>query len=362
MKPIVVQVIQHLKPGGIEALVMEILQQSNAVSYHIIALEGLVEDAVKQFPKLLAHVDKIHCLDKPDGFHWQTIRDLAKTLRAINPVACVSHHIGPLLYLSLANIPIGIKHIHTEHDAWHLDNSHHHRIQKWCLRLSKPLVVADASFVQKKLIEHFPNINSKRIYNGIDTNRFRPGNCKSARFELGLPQNVKLIGCAARLEQVKRIDRLIDALHNLPEHIHLAIAGLGSQEAALKQQCKQMGLSDRVHFVGYMQDASRFFHCLDVFCLVSENEGFPLSTLEAQACGVPVISSNVGGASETLCPKTGLLLISDDHNQLLNAIKLQLNRNLLDSPRQYIESHFSLAQMVAAYEGLFFQSTQKAKL
>lgn len=352
MKPVIAHIIQHLKPGGIETLVIEMLKLDSAFDVHVIALEGSKVEAFKKFPVLENFSKKVHCLNKADGIQWKTAKDLRNKLSEIGADACVSHHIGPLLYTSMAKIGLKVAHTHVEHDAWHLNDPKRERLQSWCLKMSNPTVVADAQVVADILIEKFPNIEPYIIHNGIDTARFVPGSMVEAREKLGLPHGTRLLGCAARLEPVKRIHRLINALTDLPEDIHLVIAGEGSERLPLMQQAKKLNLTNRVHFLGFITGLETFYQAIDLFCLVSEHEGFPLSALEAQACGTPVVVSNVGGSKETVCPKTGLLLLTDDSVQLLNSIKLQLIRSYETSPREFIVSNYSIKSMNEKYEYL----------
>ena len=150
---------------------------------------------------------------------------------------------------------------------------------------SGPTVVADAELVAKSIRQYIPLFRPSVIMNGIDTERFQPGQQSMARDQLSLPKDVPIIGCAARLTAVKAHNILISAFSQLPNHIHLALAGGGELEEELKKLAQSLNVSDRVHFLGVVDDMPTFFHALDVFCLASMREGLPLSPLEAQACG-----------------------------------------------------------------------------
>ena len=352
MKPVVTHIIQHLQPGGIETLVVEMLKLDGMFDVHVIALEGTKTEALIKFPILMDYTSRVHCLNKAAGVQWITARQLRNKLNEIQADVCISHHIGPLLYTSMAKIGLKVSHTHVEHDAWHLDEPKRERLQHWCLKMSNPTVVADADLVADILTTKFPDIKPYVIHNGIDTDRFIPGSTSQAREKLDLPQDKRFLGCAARLEPVKRIYRLINALVDLPEDVHLAIAGEGSERLPLMLQAIKLELTDRVHFLGYMTDLETFYQAIDLFCLVSQNEGFPLSVLEAQACDTPVVVSNVGGSKEAVCPQTGLLLLSDDAVQLTNAIKLQLMRSYETSPRDFIIKNNSIKSMNEKYECL----------
>lgn len=352
MKPVIAHVIQHLKPGGIETLVIEMLKLKSQFDVHIIALEGTTDVAIEKFPQLWEYQNNIHCLNKSEGVQWQTAAALRTLLRQVGACSCISHHIGPLLYVSMAKIGLNLAHVHVEHDAWHLNDPKHERLQHWCLRMSQPSVVADAQCVADIIENKFDFVRPHVIHNGVDTDRFAPGSMLEARTKLQLPHGKRLIGCAARLEPVKRIEKLIDALLDLPEDVELVIAGEGSQRVPLMRHVQKLNLTSRVHFTGFLTELEYFYRALDLFCLVSSHEGFPLSVLEAQACGTPVVVNNVGGCRETVCHKTGLLLITDTQEQLSNSIKLQLLRTYKVSPREFIETNYSIQSMNSKYEYL----------
>ena len=356
MKPVIVHIIQHLKPGGIEILVIEMLKRNKRFDFHIIALEGNIEDALLQFPVLANYQNKIHCLGKSPGIQWRTVTSLRSMLKRLMPVACITHHIGPLFYATLAKSRLGIEHFHTEHDAWHLNDPSHERLQYWCLKMAQPTVIADAKVVAEILSAKFQFIVPHLIHNGIDTERFKPGSKKEARKQLALPENKRLLDCAARLEPIKQIHRLINALKVLPCDVHLVIAGKGSEYLPLLRQAARLNLSDRIHFLGFQKNPEIFYQAIDVFCLVSKNEGFPLSSIEAQACNVPVVLTDVGGCRETVCPSSGMLLIRDDHTQLVNTIKCQLHRAHFAQPRSFIKHRFSIETMLRNYELIIEQS------
>lgn len=129
-----------------------------------------------------------------------------------------------------------------------------------------------------------------------------------ARTSLNLPTDKHIIGCAGRLEHVKGQDQLIKALTLLPKNMVVAFAGGGTKRNQLEQLTSRLNLSDRVIFLGLVEDMTTFYGALDTFCLPSRHEGLPLSTLEAQACNIPTVAMNVGAVDETLCPVSGTLV------------------------------------------------------
>ncbi|MFC6439289.1 glycosyltransferase [Bowmanella sp. JS7-9] len=348
-----VQLIQHLRPGGIESMALDLCRLRPAGHVHIIALEGNKDDAVRSWPALEKHRAFIHCLNKAEGFSFATLWRLIILLKRIGASALHSHHVGPLVYGGLAARLLGLTHVHTEHDAWHLKDQKRRRLQQRILAWSKPILVADAREVAQNCARFLPHNRYNLIRNGIDTQRFTPGDKLLARRALGLPEGAHLIGCAARLESVKGVDIAIDALACLSPGIHLTIAGSGSMLSALQEQVSRLNLDERVHWLGHCEDMPAFYQALDLFCLSSRQEGMPLSLLEAQACDVPCVASHVGGTQEAVCPKTGALVPAEDATRLAAALAAMLLNPPSGSPRQFVLEQADVRRMVAAYDRLF---------
>jgi len=350
-----VQIVQHLRPGGIETMALDLhdyFQQQGHESY-IISLEGDIESALAAWPRLGRHGRNIIFLDKPDKFSVAFLGQLIRVLKDLNTTVLHTHHIGPLLYGGLAaQFVRPAVHIHTEHDAWHLENRRHRNLQKWLLRIARPVLVADAETVAQAMRKFLKPRNLTVIRNGIDTTRFVLGNRADARASLGLPQDKKIIGCSGRLELLKGQALLIQSLTHLPDTVHVALAGIGSNETALRDECRQLGLSDRVHFLGRIDDMPLFYQALDCFCLPSYKEGMPLSPLEAQSCGIPAIVTDVGGSKESLCTDTGSLIPSGSATAIVDKVQQILARPLAHSPRSFVQQHGGIDQMASQYSRL----------
>tara|TARA_Y100001956_G_scaffold82678_2_gene104701 strand:+ start:1266 stop:2357 length:1092 start_codon:yes stop_codon:yes gene_type:complete len=351
---VIVHVVQHLAPGGLESLALNMLAFSN-LNHRIllVSLEGYKADAISKWPKLAKYEKQLLFLSKPQGKSGKTLFQLYKLFRLLKPHCVHTHHIGPILYGAIAARLAGISiRIHTEHDAWHLHSFKQRLIQSFALRVAKPRLVADAQRVSDQLNEYFSYQDLTVIKNGIDCEHFKPGSKPLARQALGLPVNAKIIGSAGRLEEVKGHDVLIKTLPLLSPYVHLVIAGNGSRRAQLETQANALGVANRVTFLGLVEDMPRFYQSLDLFCLPSRSEGFPLSTLEAQACGVKSIATDVGACNETLDPATGVLVPSEDHQHLANAIQQSLYAPITSSPRAFVLAHNDIRQMIHAYNTL----------
>ncbi|RPJ68843.1 glycosyltransferase [Alteromonas sediminis] len=350
----VAQVIQHLRPGGIETMALDLANATpDKDATCLISLEGDRHNALLHWPRLNTFDGHLTFLNKGQGWKPSLILKLYKLFKKNGVRAVHTHHIGPLLYAGIAARLANIDTIiHTEHDGWHLTAPRRRLLQKLVIRLVKPVLVADAKLVARNMEKYLGLSPDHVIYNGIDISRFCPGDRTAARQAMNLPLDKKVIGCAGRLEWVKGQDLLIDALSAMPRNIHLALAGDGSQRQALMQKAKQLGLADRIHFLGLVEDMPNFYRALDVFSLPSRAEGYPLSSLEAQACGIPTAVTDVGGARESLCPLTGTLLHPESPAHMAKALAWCCYANLRITPRDFVEECGDARRMHAAYAQL----------
>ncbi len=352
-------IVQHLRPGGIEVMSLNILESlRHERDVHIVALEGEREKALSDWPVLSQYQGHIHFLNKKPGLSPIKIMALMKLFLHHRPEAVHTHHIGPMIYGGIAARLCGVRNlIHTEHDGWHLEKNG--RLQGFVMRVLSPHIVAVANHVANCVSRDCKTDTPCVVYNGIDTNIFCAGNKNLARINQNLPQDVYIIGCAGRMEEVKGHRHLIEALLRLPENVHVAFAGDGTLRNEMIAYALKLGLKSRVHFLGRIDYMCEFYQCLDVFCLPSLKEGFPLSPLEAQSCGIKTVVSDVGGCSEALCPKTGLLAQAGNTQNLAYQLKGAITASYRGEPRQFILSHFDLNDMAKKYAE-FYRGTRKS--
>lgn len=353
----IIKVVQHLHPGGIESLALEFLRAYPEAEIKLVSLEGEIDQAITDWPRLALYRDRLHCLGKRPGWDPRLLRRLFRLFRSFAPDIVHSHHIGPLVYAGPIARALGIKLVHTEHDAWHLEARSRARLQGAALRISRPAVVADAEIVGQSYARHLRRPPERTILNGVDTAEFSPQQKAGAklRARLGLSPNDFVIGTAGRLVEVKNQALLLEAFAMVErQNRHLLIAGAGPLEGKLKQRTAQLGLGHRVHFLGQVEKMAAFYCALDLFVLPSRKEGLPLCLLEAQACGIPVVATDVGGSREAVCPATGRLVKDNDIAGLARSIaKTAGVRSGNAYPRRFARAHGSLERMFSEYGALY---------
>ena len=326
MPLITLQIVQHLHLGGIEKLVIDFLKfKTKNHQLFIVALEGSKQASLSHWPELKRYQTSLIFLNKPKKFDIQAIKKLRAIIHQHRIQAIYTHHIGPLLYGTLANLGLGRQHIHIEHDAWHLKKTKNRFITNIALR-KKTRLVADACAVATDLSKCLHHPINHIITNGINTEYFRKGDPHQARRVLKLPTQYTLIGCAGRLVKEKGLSNVIQALSELSDHIHLVLAGTGQEKKHLTNLINKLHLTHRIHWLGHCEQMIYFYQALDLYILASHHEGLPLALLEAQACECTIIATNVGAINEVLSPSHGYLIEPNNVPILINTIKHALKQ------------------------------------
>ena len=178
----------------------------------------------------------------------------------------------------------------------------------------KTICVSNA--VRNALVDtyQFPARKTITIYHGVSTSTFVPSETVGAavRASLGVSPEDFLLVCAARLSEAKGIDILLDAVSRVLRQgisCKCIILGDGPLKEKLRQQSNSLGLSGDVFFEGFQPDVRPYLQAGSAFILTSHLEGLPLSVLEAMACGLPCIVTDVGGSAEAVADKVVGLVI-----------------------------------------------------
>lgn len=183
---------------------------------------------------------------------------------------------------------------------------------------------------------------------GVDIDKFKPNNMfKSKAEEI-------VIGTVKTLEENYGIDSLIKAFHivmnrNKNLKLKLRIAGKGSKEKQLKNLCKELKIEENVEFLGFVnqEEVPNIFNSFDIAVFPSIFESFGVAAVEAEACGVPVIVSDVGGLMEATNPEySSLVFKKKDINDLAEKIEKLLYDNKLrekmgSNARKFVEEKYN---------------------
>ena len=196
---------------------------------------------------------------------------------------------------------------------------------------------------------------------GLDLDRFRGGDRGKARVGLAIPMDAWVVVMIGRLVPIKRVDRLIRTFavaHARRPEARLYVIGDGSERASLQNQAAEAGLSNAVTFCGWRTDTDQWYAASDVIALTSDNEGTPLTLIEAAAAGRPAVATAVGGVTDVIAEGvTGLLTAADDEAGFAAAlVRLAVDRELAERLGGAAPEHaarFGAARLVDDLERIY---------
>lgn len=209
------------------------------------------------------------------------------------------------------------------------------RATRWLYADATRYIATTGESLRAQLLEtlHVAPERVVSVPTGVDALRYRPADADeraARRAQLGLPVGVPLVGIVATLRSWKGHRFLVEAFAgNVPAAAQLVIVGDGPQREALIAQVAELGLQDRVHLVGNHPDVVPWMQALDVFVLPSyANEGVPQALMQAMACGLPCITTDIGAIPELAQHEATALVVPP---QDVAALGLALNRLLADA-------------------------------
>jgi sugar transferase (PEP-CTERM/EpsH1 system associated) len=372
-RPLIIHVIHHLVIGGMENGLVNLINHlpEREFRHTVVCI-----DDHSSFAQRIQRddVDVIDLRRRTVGV-WPVRKALLRLFRERRPR--IVHTRGPsgldaLPPAALARVP---RRIHGEH-GWDMTNLDGRSLKPlWLRRLHSPLVnryVTVSRDLQRYLVNTVGIAEDRitTICNGVDTERFRPGEPEA---DLGLPgtflqPGVVRMGTVGRLQPVKDQGTLVAAAAavvsespELRQRLRVILVGDGPMRRVLTEQVQAAGIDDIVFFTGASDRVDDWLHALDVFVLPSLNEGISNTLLEAMACGLPTLATPVGGNGELLDAGVSGHFFAPGHVEALGG----LIRQYLDHPderrrhgaaaRTRAEQHFSLRVMVSRYGELYRQ-------
>jgi glycosyltransferase involved in cell wall biosynthesis len=231
--------------------------------------------------------------------------------------------------------------------------SHYHR--RWALELG----IAGAS----KIVA---------IPNGISADRVNgDGNHQSVRLELGIGPRVRMLLTIGRLAEEKGLDDLLHALRFIARdstnRFELAFAGAGPLASSLTKRAADLGIQDRVLFLGFRSDIGDLLAASDIVVLPTLREGLSISLLEAMAAGKPIITTTIGSNLEATHNGTAAMLVPTKNPKALAEAIVKLSQD--DSLRQSISLRareifyrcYTEARMLESYRAQYLELSGKVQ-
>jgi sugar transferase (PEP-CTERM/EpsH1 system associated) len=371
--PLIAHVVYRFSVGGLENGVVNLINRMprDAYRHAIISLT----DLSAEFSSRIERQDvEMHALQKPAGHSLKIYPTLFRLFSRLKPAIVHTRNLAALEAVVpawMAGVPVRI---HGEHgrDVHDLDGSS--RKYRMLRRLYRPFVsqyIALARDLETYLRDGV-GVAARRIeqiYNGVDTARFQPAAVREPI--AGGPfqdPDCWIVGTVGRMQTVKHQTNLARAFilacgadTQAARHLRLVMVGDGPLRAEALALLREAGVSDRAWLPGERADIDAVMRGLDCFVLPSLAEGISNTVLEAMACGLPVVATEVGGNGELIEPgRSGTLVPSDDAPALAAAIlgyfrEPQRARREGAAARLVAERRFSLDAMVARYMKVYDQ-------
>ncbi|MDD2898181.1 MAG: glycosyltransferase [Desulfuromonadaceae bacterium] len=317
--PKILHVIISMSMGGAETLVYNMVKHSSFASNRPVVC--CLKSVGTLGEKLKEEGFTVYNHSSGAGTDWSLIgwiRDIIRTEK----IDVVHAHQYPAFFSAVpaAFLAGRTKVVYTEHGRLFPDEPH------WKRRLVNPLLAAMTSHIVSISsstaaamadIDNLPRNRIQIINNGVDFSRMNPAIDREAKKrELGIGVSCKVIGTAARLEGIKNIPMMLrsfkQVLSKIPDTC-LMIAGDGSQAENLKALAVELGIQERVKFIGLRFDMPEIYRVMDVFLLTSFTEGISVTLIEAMASDVPAVVTDVGGNPEVIInQETGYLVPLDN--------------------------------------------------
>ncbi|MCM3698130.1 N-acetyl-alpha-D-glucosaminyl L-malate synthase BshA [Paenibacillus macerans] len=204
--------------------------------------------------------------------------------------------------------------------------------------------------------------NIDLTYNFVDERVYYPRDAAGCRADFAEPGE-KVLMHISNFRPVKRVGDVVDIFHRVNEEVpsKLLFVGEGPDLPKIQLKIKEMGLSDRVHFLGKQDDIAHVISMADVLLLPSEKESFGLVALEAMACGVPTIGTIAGGIPELVKHgETGFLAPIGDTKRMaeygLTLLKSpELGAKMREACLTRARNDFSSQQTMANYEEIYYR-------
>jgi glycosyltransferase involved in cell wall biosynthesis len=233
----------------------------------------------------------------------------------------------------------------------------------WLRSLLAKHIVADNFDMKRRLFNRF--YLQKKVHeipHGVELEKFSPKASPSLKLRerLSLSPDDILIVCVAHFVPVKRHPDLFKALALVPK-MHLVLAGGGTDEKyieSLKDLVKELGIENRVHFIGRIDDIAALHAESDIFVLQSLSEGCPVALLEAMACGKACVATDVAGSHDIIDNgRDGILVPPENPPALATAFaklgeSTSFRRKLGEKARRKVEEKYFIDREVRAYEDL----------
>ena len=388
----VVRIVTRLNIGGVAHHVANLMRGLDRTKYEqqlVCGFEGAGEGSMREHiqaqgvtPILISQLVGNPRLNVSDALAFAHI---VRLLRRERPLILHTHtsKAGLLgrLAARLTGVPIVVHTFHGLVLKGHygpLKTNVVRTVERWLARFSDRLIaVGDED--KKDLLAYriAPTHKIDVIPLGLELNHFIDSRKRRGvlHHELGLDSANKLIGIVGRIAPIKNHRLFFDAMTRvLAAHAtaHVVVAGDGDLRPEMERYVREIGIANSVSFLGWRHDLPQVYTDLDVVVISSNNEGTPVSAIEAMAAGRPVVATRVGSLPDVISDgETGYLVAPGNVEQLASAIERVLRDDettdcLRRNARESVRHRFAVERLAAdidlLYRGLLVEKGFEDKL
>lgn len=362
----ILHVIDTTGPGGAETVFIDLatrLPEDKYRSVVVIRGKGWV------YEELCRRGLEPVLLDAKGSFNWRFLYRLYQLIHKERVDLIQSHLLGSNVYCSLAGLLTRTPVVATFHGSVDIgEQERFKRLKSGVINAGVRSIIAVTDSLRDDIVSRtrLDQHKIRVIYNGIDTAHFQRPRSSALREKYGWSDDDIIIGSLGNIRPAKGYDILLQAaalLNEKPGSYRFVIAGQGKGRLyeELLALRKQLGLEERVRFLGFIDDAAAFLAGLDLFLSTSISEGLPLSAIQAMVAKLPLIATRCGGYEGLVSDReNGWLVEVGNPRAIADAIEQVagdpgLRARLAENAGQHALATFDIGIMLQAYEQLYEQ-------
>ena len=360
----VLHLIDTFGTGGAETIYLRLATGLDPARFRSVAA---ILDRGWLYDSLVANGMQPLLITSQRGFDLGFLRQIAQIVRSHRIDLIHTHLLTTSVYGGAVGRLLRVPVVSTYHGVVDF-NSAYLSVKRRVVGLAVSRIVFVSDHLRQQIAAgaDFGLAKSHVIHNGVDVTKFAPARDLTWRRSQGIRDDEFLIGGVGRIVETKGFDVLLRAvarLRSTDRKFRAVIVGDSDPGRDLVVRLgylsAELGIADAVQFLPFHDAMPAVYNSLDLLALTSRSEGFSLVTVEAMACGLPVIATKCGGPEEILTDGwDGLMVGVGDDRALAEAVARvaadsTLRVQLGERARQTAESQFSLDTMLRKYEEMY---------
>jgi len=362
----VLQLIDTPGPGGAETVFVQLTERLQARGDHVLPVvatdRSWAADALSD-----RGIGAIVLPTTGRKLDWRWLWRLVRIVRRERIQIIHAHLYAPAVYGAIAATLTRVAALATIHGEVDLEKQGRTRgFKLLALRVGLNTVVCVSESLREAVARRlsFEPARTAVVWNGVDVEALQAGVRGALRSELSVGEHALLIGSIGNVRPAKDYPTFVRACRLMLAHhpdTYFVIAGDCDNELgrAVRQLSHELGMSDRIVFLGFRADVANVLADLDVLVVSSTSEGFSIAAVQALAAGVPVVATRSGGPEEIIDPGVnGLLVPHSNPRAIAEAVSSlladpQMRRMMAAAGPETVRTRFSTDAMVQGYVTLY---------